>query len=152
MPNHSRVQLRAADRFCWVVLSRVWSRWWDALFVVKPETVIAWHRRGFRWYWRCKSRARPVGRPRIPRELIDLIRSMQRANPAWGAPRIHGGHMVLSPNWHANTTRCASTIRQGSASFAAIVRFTELARGGGSQPWNAPVFWRSRCPPSGRRV
>ena len=85
-----RVQLRAADRFCWVVLSRVWSRWRDALFVVKPETVIAWHRRGFRWYWRWKSRARPVGRPRIPRELIDLIRSMQRANPAWGAPRIHG--------------------------------------------------------------
>jgi putative transposase len=57
--------------------------------IVKPETVIAWHRRGFRLYWSRKSH-HPQGRPSISRELIDLIRKMSLANPRWGAPRIHG--------------------------------------------------------------
>ena len=90
-----RVQLQPADRLCWVLLSRLWPRWREALRVVQPETVIAWHRRGFRWYWRWQSPARPVGRPRTPRALIDLIRSMHRANPTWGAPRIHGELLKL---------------------------------------------------------
>jgi putative transposase len=90
-----RVQLRPADRVYWVVLSRLWPRWREALFVVKPETVIAWHRRGVRWYWRWKSRSRTAGRPGIRREVIDLIRSMDKANPTWGAPRIHGELLKL---------------------------------------------------------
>jgi len=52
-----RVSLRAADRLLWVLLSRIWKQWRSALVVVKPETVIAWHRKGFRLYWRWKSRA-----------------------------------------------------------------------------------------------
>ena len=62
--------------------------------IVKPETVIAWHRRGFRLYWSWKSR-HPQGRPSLSREVIDLIRKMSQANPRWGAPRIHGELLKL---------------------------------------------------------
>src|SRR5215831_19072444 len=54
--RRGRLRLNSADRLLWVGLSRLWSQWRLALLVVKPETVIAWHRRGFRWYWRWKSR------------------------------------------------------------------------------------------------
>jgi transposase InsO family protein len=90
-----RVMLRPPDRWLWVTLSRLWSRWRDGLILVKPETVVTWHRRGFRWYWRWKSRGRPPGRPTVPREVIDLIRAMHTANPTWGAPRIHGELLKL---------------------------------------------------------
>jgi len=72
-----------------VWLSRLWSDWRSVLVIVKPETVIAWHRKGFRLYWQWKSR-HPQGRPSISPEVIDLIRKMSLANPRWGAPRIHG--------------------------------------------------------------
>jgi len=62
--------------------------------IVKPETVIAWHRRGFRLYWSWKSR-HPQGRPSVSREIIGLIRKMSMANPRWGAPRIHGELLKL---------------------------------------------------------
>jgi putative transposase len=84
-----KLRLRAADRLLWVWLSRLWSGWRSALVIVKPETVIAWHRRGFRLYWSWKSR-HPLGRPSVSWEVIDLIRKMSVANPRWGAPRIHG--------------------------------------------------------------
>jgi putative transposase len=71
-------------------LSRVWSGWGDAVLVVKPETVIGWHRRGFRWYWRRRSRAHRPGRPAVGRQVVELIATMRQANPTWGAPRIHG--------------------------------------------------------------
>ena len=83
-----RVQLRPADRVIWVLLSRFWSGWRNALIVVKPETVIAWHRRGFRCYWRWKSRTPRQGRPKLAREVVALIQTMHEANPTWGAPRI----------------------------------------------------------------
>ena len=66
----------------------------DAVVIVKPETVLGWHRRGFRAYWRWKSWRRG-GRPRIDRELRQLIRRMSRENPLWGAPRIHGELLML---------------------------------------------------------
>ena len=62
--------------------------------VVKPATILRWHRAGFRTYWRWKSRGR-AGRPRIERELCDLIRRMNTENPLWGAPRIHGELLKL---------------------------------------------------------
>src|SRR5215831_1612872 len=80
-----KVRLTASDRFLW--LSRLWREWRSALVIVKPETVIAWHRRGFHLYWSWKSR-HPQGRPSLSREVIDLIRRMSLANPRWGAPRI----------------------------------------------------------------
>src|SRR5262249_50841315 len=82
-----RPQLRRRDRFFWVMLSKLWKDWREVLIIVKPETVIKWHRQGFRLYWRWKSKA-PVGRPKIDKEIRELIRKMSRENPLWGVPRI----------------------------------------------------------------
>jgi putative transposase len=84
-----KLRLRWTDRVLWVWLSRLWNDWRSALLIVKPETVIAWHRRGFQFYWRRKSR-RSDGRPSVSAEIRNLIRQMSLANPRWGAPRIHG--------------------------------------------------------------
>jgi len=89
-----KLRLRWTDRFLWTWLSRLWSNWRSALMIVKPETVIAWHRRGFRLYWRWRSR-HSQGRPCLPQEVIYLIRKMSLANPRWGAPRIHGELLKL---------------------------------------------------------
>jgi len=85
-----RLVLNRGDRCLWVWLSQLWSGWRSALLIVKPETVIGWHRQGFRWYWTWKIRHGRPGRPLVPKETRDLIRTMSRQNPLWGAPRIHG--------------------------------------------------------------
>lgn len=87
-----RPQLFSADRL-WVWLYRTWPKVLDAMVLVKPATVIDWHRKGFRLYWR--RRSRPLGRPRMAREIRELIRKMSQANPLWGAPRIHGELLKL---------------------------------------------------------
>lgn len=69
-------------------LSHVWPNWRSALAIVQPETVIKWHRMGFKLYWRWKSRPGKPGCPLITREIRELIRRMSRDNPTWGAPRI----------------------------------------------------------------
>ena len=89
-----RPRLAATDRIFWVVLSRLWTNWRHSLQVVRPETVVRWHRQGFRRYWAWKSRRRS-GRPVINRALRDLIRRMSNDNPLWGAPRIHGELLKL---------------------------------------------------------
>ena len=76
-----RPRLRPRDRVFWVWLSRFWSEWSSALVIVKPDTVIHWHRQGFRLYWRWKSRTIQPGRPRVEQEIRDLIRRMSRENP-----------------------------------------------------------------------
>jgi hypothetical protein len=85
-----RPRLTPADRYLWVVLSRVWQNWRAALAIVRPETVIAWHRQGFRLFWTWKIRRGQPGRPAVSKEIRLLIRTMSRDNPLWGAPRIHG--------------------------------------------------------------
>jgi len=90
-----RLKLCPADRLLWVILSRILPTWRDALVIVKPETVVGWHRKGFRLFWTWKSRRRRGGRPAIPREVRDLIRRVSRDNPLWGAPRIHGELLKL---------------------------------------------------------
>ncbi|MGB5219386.1 MAG: integrase core domain-containing protein [Polyangiales bacterium] len=89
-----RPKLSTVDRAFWVALSRLWPDWQHALILVKPETVIRWHRQGFKLYWTWKSRHR-AGRPRIDAEIRTLIRRMARENPTWGAPRIHGELCML---------------------------------------------------------
>ena len=89
-----RLRLTRTDRLLWVWMSRVWHEWRAALVIVKPETVIAWHRRGFRLVWTRRSQRR-VGRPTVPIEIRTLIRAMSAANPLWGAPRIHGELLKL---------------------------------------------------------
>lgn len=93
----ARPKLRWADRLFWAGLSRFWSRWRDALVVVSPETVIRWHRLGFKLFWRWKSRGGGRRRERrsTPAEVRELIRKMALANPLWGAPRIHGELLKL---------------------------------------------------------
>src|SRR6266436_2918940 len=90
-----RPKLTPGDRLFWVVLSRIWRDWRSALAIVKPETVLAWHRAGFRLFWTWKVRHGRTGRPGISREVRDLIRKMCRENPGWGAPRIHGELLKL---------------------------------------------------------
>jgi transposase InsO family protein len=88
-----RPRFRPIDRGLWVLLSRLWAEWRGSLVLVKPDTVVCWHRMGFRLYWRWKSRK--PGRPRVPKDVRDLIRRMSIENPTWGAPRIHGELLML---------------------------------------------------------
>jgi transposase InsO family protein len=90
-----RPSLRPTDRLLWVLLSRLLPNWREMLVIVKPETVIGWHRKGFRLYWTWKSRRRRGGRPPIPCDARALISRMSRENPLWGAPRIHGELLKL---------------------------------------------------------
>ena len=83
-----RPKIRTADRLFWVLLSRIWGPWRKSLVIVNPDTVVRWHRKGFKRFWKLKSK-RP-GRPRVSREIHDLVKRMAAANPNWGAPRIHG--------------------------------------------------------------
>jgi putative transposase len=93
--KNGRPRLGRWDRVLWVFLRRVWSRWAAVLVVVKPETVVRWHRAGFRLYWSFLSMRREKGRPRISFELRQLIKRMAKENPTWGSPRIHGELLKL---------------------------------------------------------
>ncbi len=90
----TRLRLSVIDRLIFVWLYRLRPTIINAVTIVRPETVVRWHRAGFRFYWRWKSRSR-VGRPPISLELRHLIRKMSLANPLWGAPRIHGELLKL---------------------------------------------------------
>ena len=98
-------EFRNSDRLFWVALSTMWSRWTKALVIVQPQTVVRWHRAGFRLYWRWKSRRR-TGRAPIDRELVELIQRMWQANPTWGSPRIRAELAKLG------LQVCAATIRK----------------------------------------
>src|SRR6266480_1348910 len=89
-----RPRLRGSDRAVMVWLTRLWPSLLGAAQVVQPETILRWHRAGFTAFWRWKSRKR-AGRPKIGRELRDVIRRMSKENPKWGASRIHGELLML---------------------------------------------------------
>jgi len=84
--KHPRLQ--PGDRIFWVLLRRLWSGWERPLLIVRPATVIAWHRQGFRLIWRRRSRTCRVGRPRIPGEHRAFIRRISGDHPDWGEDRI----------------------------------------------------------------
>jgi putative transposase len=89
-----RPQIHRLDRFFWVILSHLWKDWREVLIIVQPETVIKWHRAGFRLYWRWKSKAL-IGRPPIDLQIRQLIRRISRENPLWGVPRIQSELLLL---------------------------------------------------------
>src|SRR4029077_12851986 len=88
-----RPRLFSTDRLLWTWLYRIWPQVLNTMGLVKPATAVQWHRKGFRLYWRRRSRR--LGRPRVNREIRELIRKMSLANPLWGAPRIHGELLKL---------------------------------------------------------
>jgi hypothetical protein len=90
---------RPIDRAFWVVVSRVWWRWADALAIVKPATVIGWHRRGFARFWAWKSRL--VGRRPLAPEVVALIERMARENPLWSrrSPSDHDSRLHARFSW-----------------------------------------------------
>jgi hypothetical protein len=110
----SRVRLRN-DRLIFVWMCQMFPSILNAITVVKPETVIRWHRRGFRAYWHWKS-IRVGGRPKIDREIRDLIRRLSKENPLWGAPRIHGELLMLGIEVAQSTVARYMTRRQGPPS------------------------------------
>lgn len=88
-----RPQICQRDRIFWVWLSRLWKNWRSSLLIVQPDTVVRWHRRGFRLYWRWKSRK--TGRPKVDPEIRSLIRRMSLENPLWGTPRVQSELRLL---------------------------------------------------------
>jgi putative transposase len=90
-----RPKLTPADRLLWAWLCTVWQDWKSSVFIMKASTVVGWHRKGFRLFWTWKIRRGKLGRPTVPKEVRDLIRTMSRENPLWGAPRIHGELLKL---------------------------------------------------------
>jgi putative transposase len=105
MYERRRPQVREADRLFWVLLMRIWPGWRKALVAVQPETVLRWHRAGWRRYWTWKSRPRRRGRPRIDREVRELIMRLAGENPRWGAVRIRGELRALGHEVSAETVR-----------------------------------------------
>jgi hypothetical protein len=91
-----RARLHPTDRLFWVLLRRFLPRWPGSLLIVKPETVVAWHRKAFRAYWRFRSRPKKVGRPSTSSEIRAMVHRVARENPTWGAPRVHGELLKLS--------------------------------------------------------
>jgi hypothetical protein len=105
--KNPRPRLRTQDRMFWVLLRRLWPAWSNVLVIVKPETVVAWHRAGFRLFWRLRSRPKNLGRPRVDAEVRTFIRRMvlpsssvgsrlELACVAWYSLRPKLGHQF----WH----------------------------------------------------
>ncbi len=101
-PKH--LYLKRSDRLLLALVYRLFPDLLKAIHIVRPETVIRWHRMGFRALWRWKSRPRG-GRPKVSKEIRDLIREMSLANPLWGAPRIHGELKMLGIDMSGVITR-----------------------------------------------
>ncbi|HEV8638637.1 MAG TPA: helix-turn-helix domain-containing protein [Chloroflexota bacterium] len=93
-PTRKRPRLRARDKLFWLLARLARHDWRRHLVLVAPESVVRWHRRGWRLYWRWRSRA-PMGRPRVSVEVRELIATMAGDNPTWGAERIRGALLKL---------------------------------------------------------
>jgi hypothetical protein len=123
----ARLRLRNTDRLIFVWLFRRFPALLDAAVIFKPETLVRWHRGGFRLFWRWKSRRR-AGRPAIPTGIRSLIRQISRENPLWGAPRIHGELLKLGIEIAQST----------------VAKYMERRRGPPSQGWK--TFLRNHAP------
>ena len=123
----TRPKPRSSDRLIFVCLYRLFPYLLDAAVIFKPETLVRWHRGGFRLFWRWKSRRQP-GRPVVSSEIRSLVRQMSRENPLWGAPRIHGELLKLGVD-----------ISQSS-----VAKYMERRRGPPSQSWR--TFLRVHAP------
>jgi len=123
----ARPKLRTTDRLIFVCLYRLFPSLLDASIVFKPETLLRWHRTGFRLFWRWKSR-RPLGRPAVSADIRSLVRRISRENPLWGAPRIHGELLKLGIEIAQST----------------VAKYVVRRRGPPSQGWK--TFLRNHSP------
>ena len=135
-----RPRLTNNDRWFFIQLYRWFPAILKVLTIIRPETLVRWHRAGFRCYWRWKSRRRG-GRPRIDMELRVLIRRMSVENPFWGAPRIHGELLKLGFEVAQSSVAKYMVKRRGPPSqvcgpFCITTRRT-------SPPWTCSLFQRS---------
>ena len=101
-PTRKRPQLRVRDKLFWVVVRALRRDWRRHLVLVRPESVIRWHRQAWRLFWRWRSRA-PLGRPRLSAEVRELIATMARDNPRWGSERPSHGGLDMAPGDRGNT-------------------------------------------------
>ena len=124
---HGRVRLTNNDRWFFIQLYRWFPSILKVLTIIRPETLVRWHRAGFRRYWRWKSSSR-AGRPRIEMELRTLIRQMSTENQLWGAPRIHGELLKLG-----------FQVAQSS-----VAKYMDKRRGPPQQGWQ--TFLRNHAP------
>src|ERR1041384_6545397 len=99
-----RPRFKQADRLLWLSLRHIFSSWREALVLVQPQTVVKWHRLGFRLFWRWKSRGK-YGRPPADRQLVGLMRRMWEANPTWGSRRIQAELLKLDSHVLDSTVR-----------------------------------------------
>ena len=108
-----RPRLRRVDRVFWVLLSRFWDGWRECLTIVKPATVLVWHRKGFKLFWRWKSRRRGLGRPRIPVEVRRLIIEMAEMNVGWALLEFMGNCSSWVSRYRRSPFRvtCPSALR-----------------------------------------
>ena len=93
--KNKRPALKKRDRLPWVLLSRIWPGWRDALLIVKPDTVLHWQKKAFKAYWRRKCEQGKPGRPPLDPNFRALVLQMANANPLWSAPKIHGELLEL---------------------------------------------------------
>jgi putative transposase len=93
--SQNRAILKNNDRLFWIILSRIWSGWRSAIMIVQPDTVVRWHKKSFKSYWRRKSQQGKRGRPSLDPDIRSLILKMAKANHLWGAPKIHGELLKL---------------------------------------------------------
>ena len=126
--DNRRFRFRPQERLFWVCLYALWPGCLDTLRIFKPDTLVRWHRRGFRLYWTWRSRFRRGGRPRVPKEVRNLIRRISQDNPLWGAPRVHGELLMLGVD----------------VSQATVANYMIRHRGPPSQSWR--MFLRNHAP------
>jgi hypothetical protein len=93
--KNPRPRLRKVDRLFWTLLRHIWTAWTSALIIVKPETVVSWHRAGFRLFWRLRSRSKQHGRPKIEEVLAEILRALAK-NPEIRENLIFKGALILS--------------------------------------------------------
>ncbi|MDP3939894.1 MAG: integrase core domain-containing protein, partial [Deltaproteobacteria bacterium] len=118
-----RPQLRQTDRLFWILLTKLWKVWRPNLVLVKPATVVGWHRKGFKFFWKWRSRTRRRGRPAIPRQLMNLIRRMARENPLWSPERIESERALLGHDVAEGTVaKYMGHRRSGSPSWLTFLR------------------------------
>jgi len=120
-----RPRLRKLDRFFRALLSRSWGHWKEALVIVKPETVLRWHRRRFASHWTRLSGRNGPGRPGKDREIRELIRKMAKSNLLWGAPRV--GASVIECCWHGLKALYDKTLRPSLAFQVPVCRKTGVS-------------------------